>query len=183
MRFMTVGPDGAALQTSLRQSLAWALIPVCCCGGLPIPFMIGYAAYRLRNTTLWIFAAAYLAVEGAVFAASLALENVPKEDDRGTLTSMIWMGTYLGGAVHLFVLSKWVLPQKVPPPPTVPGTGPGPVPPRSAPVAGRAAVGPYVLLSKIGEGGQGQVYLAHSPERKQVAVKLLHARGSPTERE
>ncbi|NRQ30628.1 hypothetical protein HII36_02065 [Nonomuraea sp. NN258] len=104
---MTVRPDhGAALQPSLRQSLAWALIPACWCGGLPIPFMIGYAAYRLRNTTLWIFAAAYLAVEGAVFAASWALENVSKEDARWTLTSMIWMGTYLGGVAHLFVLAS-----------------------------------------------------------------------------
>ncbi|RBQ20597.1 hypothetical protein DP939_05760 [Spongiactinospora rosea] len=183
MRFMTVGPDGAALQTSLRQSLAWALIPVCCCGGLPIPFMIGYAAYRLCNTTLWIFAAAYLAVEGAVFAASWALENVPKEDARWTLTLMIWMGTYLGGAAHLFVLAKRVLPQKIPPAATVPRTWPGPVTPSGSSGPAQAWVGPYALLAKIGQGGQGEVYLARSPDGGQVAVKLLHARVSFTERD
>ncbi|MCP2347597.1 serine/threonine-protein kinase [Nonomuraea roseoviolacea] len=180
---MTARPDGAALQTSLRQSLAWALIPVCCCGGLPIPFMIGYAAYRLRNATLWIFAAAYLAVEGAVFAASWALENVPKEDARWTLTSMIWMGTYLGGAAHLFVLAKRVLPQKSPPAATVPRTRPGRATPSRASRPTQAWVGPYALLSKIGQGGQGEVYLARSPDGGQVAVKLLHARVAFTERD
>ncbi|MEO3839025.1 serine/threonine-protein kinase [Nonomuraea sp. B10E8] len=145
--------------------------------------MIGYAAYRLRNTTLWIFAAAYLAVEGAVLAASWALENVPKEDARWTLTSMIWMGTYLGGAVHLFVLAKRVLPQKIPPAPAVPRTRSGPVPPRRSSGPAQAWVGPYALLSKIGQGGQGEVYLARSPDGEQVAVKLLHARVSFTERD
>ncbi|MEU6722858.1 serine/threonine-protein kinase [Nonomuraea wenchangensis] len=180
---MTAGPDRAALQTNLRQSLAWALMPVCCCGGLPIPFMIGYAAYRLRDATLWIFAAAYLTVEGAVFAASWALENVPKEDARWTLTSMIWMGTYLGGAVHLFVLAKRVLPRKSPPAATVPKAWPGPVTPSPAPAPAQAWIGPYALLTKIGEGGQGQVYLARSPDGGQVAIKLLHARAAFTERD
>ncbi|GIH77859.1 hypothetical protein Plo01_42880 [Planobispora longispora] len=36
--------------------------------------------------------------------------------------------------------------------------------------------GPYALLAKLGEGGQGAVYLARSPDGRQVALKLLHAR-------
>jgi serine/threonine protein kinase len=183
MRIMTAGPDRVARQTNLPQNLGWALMPVCCCGGLPIPFMIGYAAYRLRNPTLWIFAAAYLAVEGAVFAASWALENIPREDPRWTLTTMIWMGTYLGGAVHLFVLAKRVLPQKSSPAPTVPVAQHGPVAPSRTPPSVQGWVGPYALLAKIGEGGQGQVYLARSPGGEQVALKLLHARVAHIERE
>jgi eukaryotic-like serine/threonine-protein kinase len=183
MRFMTAGPDRAALRTNLRQSLAWALLPVCCCGGLPIPFMIGYAAYRLRDVTLWVFAAAYLAVVGAVFAASWVLEDVPKEDVRWTLTTVIWMGTYLGGAVHLFVLAKRVLPQQGPPAPTVPKAPPGPAVPSRAPMSGQAWVGSYALVSKLGEGSQGQVYLARSPDGGHVAVKVLHARVSLIERD
>ncbi|GAA0917556.1 hypothetical protein GCM10009560_13670 [Nonomuraea longicatena] len=141
--------------------------------------MIGYVAYRHRNATLWAFAAAYLAVEGAVFAASWVLKDVPKEDFRWTLTTVIWMGTYLGGAVHLFILAKRVLPQKTPPTPTVPRPRPGPATPSRAP---KTWIGPYLLLSKIGQGAQGQVYLARSPAGGQVAIKLLHARVSPAER-
>ncbi|WP_067813518.1 serine/threonine-protein kinase [Actinomadura kijaniata] len=37
-------------------------------------------------------------------------------------------------------------------------------------------LGPYTLTGRIGEGGQGVVYLGRSPDGRQVAVKLLHAR-------
>ncbi|MET7326682.1 serine/threonine-protein kinase [Nonomuraea sp. NPDC005650] len=38
-----------------------------------------------------------------------------------------------------------------------------------------AALGPYRLVGRLGEGGQGVVYLAHSAAGEQVAVKLLSA--------
>lgn len=36
-------------------------------------------------------------------------------------------------------------------------------------------VGPYLLLERLGEGGQGVVYLGQGVEGRRVAVKLLHA--------
>ncbi|GAA4188108.1 hypothetical protein GCM10022252_22830 [Streptosporangium oxazolinicum] len=44
---------------------------------------------------------------------------------------------------------------------------------------------PYVLTRKIGEGGQGAVYLAHGPDGQPVAIKVLHNRiiGGAAERE
>ncbi|MFD0883017.1 serine/threonine-protein kinase [Streptosporangium algeriense] len=37
-------------------------------------------------------------------------------------------------------------------------------------------VGPYPLIRKLGEGGQGTVYLAHGPDGKPVAIKVLRDR-------
>ncbi|MFI0451718.1 ABC transporter substrate-binding protein [Actinomadura sp. 6N118] len=37
-------------------------------------------------------------------------------------------------------------------------------------------VGAYELLMRLGEGGQGSVYLGRDPQGREVAVKLLHAR-------
>jgi serine/threonine protein kinase len=37
-------------------------------------------------------------------------------------------------------------------------------------------IGEYRILSLLGEGGQGAVYLGEAPGRAQVAIKLLHAR-------
>ncbi|MGV9304497.1 protein kinase domain-containing protein [Nonomuraea sp. NPDC003727] len=37
-------------------------------------------------------------------------------------------------------------------------------------------LGPYRLLDRLGEGGQGAVYLAEGPDGARIAVKLLHAR-------
>ncbi|MEU7988087.1 serine/threonine-protein kinase [Streptosporangium canum] len=37
-------------------------------------------------------------------------------------------------------------------------------------------LGRYRLINRLGAGGQGVVFLAESPERPRVAVKLLHAR-------
>ncbi|MEV0419118.1 serine/threonine-protein kinase [Streptosporangium canum] len=46
-------------------------------------------------------------------------------------------------------------------------------------------IGPYQPIRKIGEGGQGAVYLAHGPDGRQVAIKVLHNRiiGGEAERE
>ena len=43
--------------------------------------------------------------------------------------------------------------------------------------------GPYLLLDKLGEGGQGAVFLARHPDGSLVAVKLLHYRINEAERE
>jgi serine/threonine protein kinase len=37
-------------------------------------------------------------------------------------------------------------------------------------------IGPYQPTQKIGEGGQGAVYLAHGPSGQPVAIKVLHNR-------
>ncbi|MEU8323819.1 serine/threonine-protein kinase [Nonomuraea sp. NPDC048881] len=37
-------------------------------------------------------------------------------------------------------------------------------------------LGPYELVARLGEGGQGVVYLGRDPSGRQVAVKLLHHR-------
>ncbi|WP_344745950.1 serine/threonine-protein kinase [Streptosporangium vulgare] len=46
-------------------------------------------------------------------------------------------------------------------------------------------IGPYALTRKIGQGGQGAVYLAHGPDGQPVAIKVLHNRiiGGAAERE
>ncbi|MCT9932236.1 serine/threonine protein kinase [Planotetraspora sp. A-T 1434] len=41
-------------------------------------------------------------------------------------------------------------------------------------VSGPGRVGAYALLRKLGEGGQGAVYLGQAPDGRQVAVKVLH---------
>src|SRR5687767_505759 len=40
-------------------------------------------------------------------------------------------------------------------------------------------VGPYLLLGRLGAGGQGVVYLARSAEGWTVALKVLHAELDP----
>ncbi|WP_208868721.1 protein kinase domain-containing protein [Microbispora triticiradicis] len=39
-----------------------------------------------------------------------------------------------------------------------------------------ARLGPFTLVDRLGEGGQGVVFLGHGPQGEQVAVKLLHTR-------
>ncbi|GAA3307049.1 hypothetical protein GCM10020219_004910 [Nonomuraea dietziae] len=41
-------------------------------------------------------------------------------------------------------------------------------------------MGDYELLGRLGEGGQGVVYLGRSASGELVAVKMLHARFSAT---
>jgi serine/threonine protein kinase len=41
---------------------------------------------------------------------------------------------------------------------------------------GPERIGPYRLIGVLGEGGQGTVYLGHSPSGAPVAIKVLHAR-------
>ncbi|WP_371785652.1 hypothetical protein [Streptosporangium subroseum] len=41
---------------------------------------------------------------------------------------------------------------------------------------GPERIGPYRLAGVLGEGGQGTVYLGHSPSGAPVAIKVLHAR-------
>ncbi|GIH77860.1 hypothetical protein [Planobispora longispora] len=69
---MTFYSDRVARRTGQvqRLSLRWVLVPFFCCGGLPIPFVVAYMAYRLRSHTLWIIAGACFAVEVGVLAAS-----------------------------------------------------------------------------------------------------------------
>jgi predicted Ser/Thr protein kinase len=74
---------------------------------------------------------------------------------------------------------------------TVPGQGgPAATPPGPAwgPAGGTGPgrqrwFGPYLLLDRLGEGGQGAVFLARHPDGSPVALKLLHHRLSDTERE
>ena len=52
-----------------------------------------------------------------------------------------------------------------------------PIQPREAPLAG-VTIGAYTLVSKIGQGGMGSVWLASRSDGRfegKVAVKLLHA--------
>ncbi|MBG0814231.1 serine/threonine-protein kinase [Planomonospora sp. ID82291] len=216
---MTFGSDRIARRTRQAPapslSLGWVLAPFFCCGGAPIPFVIAYLAHRLRSRTLWIIAGGYLAVEAGVLAASSALENVPKEDGRWTITSFIWFGTCVAGTIQLLILRNKTAPGQprmhaaptAPPPPpphlghtssggtaSPAGAGPsvgrgpsvgggpsvsgGPSGGRGPSVGGGSSVlrwvGAYALLVKLGEGGQGAVYLARSPDGRQVALKLLH---------
>ncbi|MFC6079718.1 serine/threonine-protein kinase [Sphaerisporangium aureirubrum] len=54
---------------------------------------------------------------------------------------------------------------------TLPGRDPGPLP------AGEPThIERYRLIGSLGEGGQGAVYLAETPEGARVAIKVLHAR-------
>ncbi|WP_158088728.1 serine/threonine-protein kinase [Thermoactinospora rubra] len=180
---MTFGSDRAARRTGQSPGLSWALVPFFCCGGMPIPFMIAYAAYRLRSSTLWIAAAGYLAVEVGVLAAASVLEHVPKEDPRWTVTSFVWLGVCVGGTAHLLILRNKLAPSEVRHASAVrtrPITHVTYAPP--APSVLRW-VGRYALLAKIGEGGQGAVYLARSPDGREVALKLLHARVAHGEHE
>ncbi|WP_242454579.1 serine/threonine-protein kinase [Bailinhaonella thermotolerans] len=39
-----------------------------------------------------------------------------------------------------------------------------------------AEIGPYTVVARLGEGGQGVVYLARGEDGREVAIKLLHAR-------
>lgn len=43
-------------------------------------------------------------------------------------------------------------------------------------------LGPYRLTGRLGEGGQGVVYLGHAPDGSAVAVKVLHERWTTSER-
>ncbi|MEV5412733.1 serine/threonine-protein kinase [Thermopolyspora sp. NPDC052614] len=154
--------------------------------------MMAHAAYRLRSQNLWIFAAGYGAVVVGGLAASGALQNVPTDDWRRVILSVIWFFVLcLGGTVHLFTLRRQVfgyaaVRQMPPPPPPTQAHQPTQVHQPTHATTGPAAfrwIGPYALLTKIGEGGQGSVFLARTPQGQQVAVKVLHARVGPGERE
>jgi Serine/threonine protein kinase len=72
------------------------------------------------------------------------------------------------------------------PAPSAPGV-PGPSGPSGpwhpSPGAPPRRFGPYLLLDKLGAGGQGTVYLARHPDGSQVALKMLHQQLSEKERE
>jgi len=72
-----------------------------------------------------------------------------------------------------------------PPPPGGPGprTPSGPWQGQPAAAAPARHFGPYLLLDKLGEGGQGTVYLARHPDGSRVALKVLHQQLSDKERE
>ncbi|GGK79211.1 hypothetical protein Sme01_22070 [Sphaerisporangium melleum] len=54
---------------------------------------------------------------------------------------------------------------------TLPTQQPGPLPPGEP-----DRIGPYRLIGSLGQGGQGAVYLAETPNGTPVAIKVLHAR-------
>ncbi|WP_440098498.1 serine/threonine-protein kinase [Streptosporangium sp. H16] len=78
-------------------------------------------------------------------------------------------------------------PTPTPPPAPTPSFSPPPRYPADTASGSRpfGEIGPYRLDRKIGEGGQGAVYLAHGPGGQPVAVKVLHSRiiGGAAERE
>ncbi|MEN3538105.1 protein kinase [Microbispora sp. ZYX-F-249] len=211
------GPGG----DQSRKSFWWALAPLLTCG-LGTPFVVAFAAIRLRERRLALAAGGYSLGLVAFIVATNLLEGVPRDDWRNNVTAIVWFGTmWAGGAIHTFLLRPRVFPRVVqaapqshPAPPSYPASrayaapvppaygagapatpptrplphasGPYPTGPYSSgphaapgPSAGVAWVGPYALLTKVGEGGQGTVYLGQAPDGQQVAVKILHVRIGP----
>lgn len=188
------------------KSVLWALVPLLTCG-LGTPFVIGFAAGRLRRRGLTLGAVCYSLGLIAFMVVANLLTGMPSDDWRNTLTAYVWFGTmWAGGTVHAFLLRGKVFPHVTAPAPATPTYPPAygaPAPPLphspgspsfgtpsfgtlsfgTQPAPGQASamawVGPYALLTKVGEGGQGTVYLGQAPDGQQVAVKILHVRVGP----
>ncbi|MFC0552802.1 serine/threonine-protein kinase [Planotetraspora thailandica] len=180
----------------LPLSIVWSLSSLFCCGGFATPFIIGHAAVRLRSRNLGYAAAGY----GATLICCVAVighldDQNPATPDPPAVTAAaaIWIIVLmLGGTIHALLLRSsvfqpaWATPyagqaawQPPPAPATVPQPAPSPPPPPPARNPGPpqpsnlGSFGQYVLIRKLGEGGQGVVYLGQGPDGRSVAVKML----------
>ncbi|NRQ33339.1 serine/threonine protein kinase [Nonomuraea sp. NN258] len=169
----------------------WIGLPLLCCGGALIPAVIGYSAVRLNSKRTAAAAMVYFAIYVWMFlAAGVVLKDVPAEDWRATTTTLLYLFMVFGGTVHAVILRGQVYPppgRTRAPAPTrpmpLPTPRPAPPPPPPAPsaapppsFAGESVIGrigPYALVGRLGEGGQGIVYLGRGPDGGHVAIKVL----------
>ncbi|GLW10923.1 hypothetical protein Misp01_60510 [Microtetraspora sp. NBRC 13810] len=181
--------------SSTRQTLSivWALLPLLTLG-IGTVFVIGSAAARLAQQKLWLAASGYLGYFVFVMVLAPGVDYPPQDELRNTVAMWLWFGGMCGGGtLHAFLIRKQVFQPKaqVPDSPTdrprptdPPSTPPGRPSPTwdpwgaapSSGFTGPGRLGPYILLQKIGEGGQGAVHLGRAPDGQQVAVKVLHER-------
>ena len=178
-------------------SIVWALLPLFTLG-IGTVFVIGSAAARLAQQKLWLAASGYLGYFVFIVILAPGVNYPPEDEIRNTVAMWLWFGGMCGGgAVHALFLRKQVFRPKVKDPDlrtgqpyapqltALPSTPPGRATPTwdpwgtavpSASFTGPGRLGPYMLLQKIGEGGQGAVYVGRAPDGRQVAVKVLHER-------
>jgi hypothetical protein len=204
MRIMPAAHAPALPLSSLRRTLSivWALIPLCTLG-IGTVVIIGSAAIRLPRRSVRLAAVGYLVVFVAVMIVAPTQAELPKEALRNDIAMWTWFcSQWIVGTIHAFFLRSDVFRPRPPVSPIVQSpTRPHPsaVPldsfqspaPRDShsawdpwgtdSAASRLSdalgeIGPYRLLSKLGQGGQGTVYLAQSPDGRQLAVKVLHPR-------
>ncbi|TKK87531.1 serine/threonine protein kinase [Herbidospora galbida] len=154
----------------------------------------GPAAYRLRSREHGLVAGAHF----VLLLAAFALTGIyGPESWQNSVAAFMWaLGPWWGGSVHAFVLRARLArppmaappisnpPISVPATPVPPGSGPWnpwgtpapPAPPVSPAPPRVRMYGTYTVLSTLGEGGQGVVYLGAGPDGRQVAIKVLHER-------
>nr|BFE85771.1 hypothetical protein GCM10020093_083720 [Planobispora longispora] len=215
------GPQPTPSNTGL--TVLWAFIPMLTCG-FGTPFVMGFAASRLRSVPLVIATALYTLGMGVfVIGAGTYGDSdlIPTWLDISLTIGLV--GSWLGGTGHALIIRNRVFQEPsrhapvtppaglyLPPPstvPTQPTSGNTPVPgpqhhfqshptqeryprhghgrPPEPALTTQGWIGPYRLIRTIGQGGQGTVHLALTPQGQKVAIKVLHERfvGNQTARE
>lgn len=180
-------------------SVVWALLPLITFG-LGTVFVIGSAAARLARQKLWFATSGYL-LYFIVIVIITPTGDPPQDELRNNIAMTLYFAGMWGvGTIHAFLLRKEVFrpaasppasatapsPASTAPPPPVSTAAPSPAStPASPPVftappgwnpwatAAPDGIGQYLLLQRLGEGGQGTVYLGQDPYGMKVAVKVL----------
>ncbi|WP_248964019.1 serine/threonine-protein kinase [Sphaerisporangium perillae] len=182
-------------------SIVWALVPLCTFGIATVAIM-GSAAVRLPRLSVRLAAVGYGVLFVAVMIVAPTPEELPKEALRNDIAMWTWFGSqWIIGTIHAFRLRSEVFRPRLPVAVTYPSPTshyPATLPPESSSPRGTShpawdpwgtdsavspsfsdalgEIGPYRLLRRLGQGGQGTVYLAQSRDGRQLAVKVLHAR-------
>ncbi|MEV4105974.1 hypothetical protein AB0J42_37575 [Nonomuraea sp. NPDC049649] len=126
--------------------------------GIGAVFVIGSAAARLARQKLWFATSGYM-LYFIVIVIITPTGDPPQDELRDNIAmTLYFVGMWGVGTIHAFLLRKEVFRPAASPPVFT-------TPPEWNPWATAApdGIGQYLLLQRLGEGGQGTVYLGQDP--------------------